>query len=1116
MKDWSDTCSRRGEVSEPWLAAALSVLNAVQRSRACKGAGPHPARTALLRARQAAEASQLAAHIAYDDGVRKAEEQSGRISGSLLWRAARRELGDPTAKAAATAAGAASAAGGAGKASNTASIDADSGWLHGEGFVVDGWALAQTAPASSAAAAAAAPPATAPAPLVTPSPLLSVRSLTSFGALLVALRVATSPDGRKGSQLVWRPAPPAPLAAAAAAAAAAAHSPAIPASAPVWKPMHVWALPSAGSAGATSSDSAGSLSPWPAPGTAVVAVAAEPGTMRCYAIVNSLADAHDSAGSGAGAGARTGGHTDGLSLSVWHIEHEAVPATVAAAAPPVVDAASTPAGLTPPVSAPHAGAKAWLARRIYGSDLQLPEATRSVHAAGGPVGEPPGVTEGAHTCPAPPPYPLPSAAVAAGRLWLLAGGKLWRSTALNVTSSVASAGAAGDVSEPFWAAVAPAARCSDLCATAGANPVLLALQADADAPVPAPAEVAGGGSAPPPVSVDGAAGSSGSIVVLTRMPSNSGAATAAAAADESSKRQTATVPLLLRNTDGGSFSESSGAGSATSEFHIHVPLSFLDGSATAASLAAAKSNLSSSSSALQLTLTAGSQNATGAAIAPSGGAGAASAVSASAAIGVRGLQGLQPGDWVTLAPVGQASQPSWQRSASLWECAAFAADAPAGRPDEGAGARPSAVHGTWLPRVVTPEGKHLLGASALGTELVVPLQATVPPATAGAIGAAAAAAATVDASATEGAELDAPFWRQCRLQLPAQPGAYELRVYRGPGYGRCIGVSAGPVLLLRQDEPTRSVHEGGRNSTAPVASTDARGGASVGVAAGAGAGAGTADTQLRPTAAGASAAVWVPLLPAAHVAGLAVLGKLEDATGHAPAAATPAAAAGAGAGAVAPQLCAITSNGDVWTCRLPQQLLRGASRTTGSASAVSRPGQLSVFLTDWALPTASAPADAADAAGAASVAAQAATLVSITSTVAAAVAGSFTSSVGAGISGAGAGPATVAPVVTSLLSHLPPPARIQALFAQLTKGCSPGSGSGSGSGSASGSRCCTHPHCASNPAVGPQAAKAAVLRAAQLANADGAFCPAFAAAFKAPGSSGTGAGAAGGAGAGTS
>lgn len=981
VKDWADACSRRGEVSEAWLAAALAVLDAVQRSRACRGAGPHPARSALLRARQAAEAGQLAAHVAYDDGVRRAEEQGGRISGSLLWRAARRELGDPTAAKAAAGAGG-GAAGGAGRAGGdaaSASASADASWLRDDGYVVDGWALAQpsspgattasmTASGSTASASTASGSASTPAAAAAAAPASeSVRSLTSFGALLLAL--AAGPEGR--GQLVWRAAPPAVGDAAPAAAAP-----------PPWKPMHVWTLPlplppaGAGAAGSPE----GALTAWPPAETAsssasssssIVAVAAEPGTMRCYAILDS-----------------------GSSLSVWHIEHQAI---VPAGIPGSVPAAAAGGGLRGAASAvasavvpaaPAAGSKAWLARPIAGSVLRLPAA-----ASG--------------TCPS------PSAAVAAGRLWLLAAGRLWRSAALHGAEGKAAAEA-----EPFcfWSDVAAAPRCSDLCATSGAHAVLLALQAQADEPAAAaaPGEAAAGASdaaaSTAPAHRGGAtAGRSGSVVVLAGAPRSK----EGAGADAVGRRgATVTVPLQLRNADGPS---------ASALISVAVPSCFLDGSATPVRLAGLPE------SELSLTLSVGSSASTSSA--PSGGAGHSSAAAAPAAALA---SCLQEGDWVTLAPVGQASQPSWQRSLPLWECAAFAADAPAGRPDEGAGARPSAVHGTWLPRIVAPDGQALAGLpsssagrTAVGAgataassmqQLCVPLQATPLPAST------AAADDASNAAATAGFDPDAPFWRRCRLQLPTQPGVYELRLYRGAGYGTCVGVSAVPVLLLQPDGE-------GAVTAASAAAGVAAGGA------GAGAGAGAAPAAAAASDPSTSSSAWVPLLPASHVAGLAIIGGR--------------AAAPAGAAAASAQLCAVTSNGDVWTCRLPRPL---QDRLHAAAQG------LSFCLSDWALPQAAK---------------------------------------GAGTSAAASAAAADSPVSVLAAQSLPPAARIQALFAQLTKGCSPGTGTGS----------CAHPHCASNPAVGPLAPKPAILRAAQLAHADGAFCPAFAAAFK-PQASATGGGSA--------
>lgn len=68
----------------------VAALDAAQLRASPLGAA---ARAPYLRRRREIEERQLVANIAFDDGVRRAEEQQGRISGSLAWRQSRDEVG---------------------------------------------------------------------------------------------------------------------------------------------------------------------------------------------------------------------------------------------------------------------------------------------------------------------------------------------------------------------------------------------------------------------------------------------------------------------------------------------------------------------------------------------------------------------------------------------------------------------------------------------------------------------------------------------------------------------------------------------------------------------------------------------------------------------------------------------------------------------------------------------------------------------------------------------------------------------------------------------------------------------------------------------------------------
>jgi hypothetical protein len=237
-KRYAEVLARRTEAPEPWLARVLAVVDRQQRRGVAGGLGVGPAREAFVAARRAAEARELAANIAHDDGVRTDEESTGRISGSLAWRVARRE--DGAAAAAAGAAGADVSALGPLRFLSAAPA----------GIVTGGWQLLGRGPGEAAMEGAAAGT----------GPGLLLRALTSWGGQVLA---ATGGGADGSVALAWRaaPAPATSLSAAASAAAVAGGA---------WKPLTVVAA--AGVA-------------WPSPGDRLLAIAAEPKSLRLYALV---------------------------------------------------------------------------------------------------------------------------------------------------------------------------------------------------------------------------------------------------------------------------------------------------------------------------------------------------------------------------------------------------------------------------------------------------------------------------------------------------------------------------------------------------------------------------------------------------------------------------------------------------------------------------------------------------------------------------------------------------------------------------------------------------------------------------------------------------------------
>ena len=169
-KHWDDVLLRRrerfGAGNEAWLADVVAALDAVQRMGGDveRAASTSPTRLLTLRHRRAIELRALEANIAFDDGYRHDAESTGRISGSLAWRAQRGELG---ALLAPTASG--------------ASAGPEHAW--GSGWQLCGDASWGVRPEASSSAA------------VVPAPV----SLSSFGGSGVLLAIAA--DRRS---LLWR------------------------------------------------------------------------------------------------------------------------------------------------------------------------------------------------------------------------------------------------------------------------------------------------------------------------------------------------------------------------------------------------------------------------------------------------------------------------------------------------------------------------------------------------------------------------------------------------------------------------------------------------------------------------------------------------------------------------------------------------------------------------------------------------------------------------------------------------------------------------------------------------------------------------------------------------
>jgi hypothetical protein len=92
-KKMHEVASRRTAVPEDALARLIAVLSLRQFNTAYKLASTKHIRKALLHRRHVREQRQMEANIAFDDGARRAEESIGRISGSLLWRKERHEVG---------------------------------------------------------------------------------------------------------------------------------------------------------------------------------------------------------------------------------------------------------------------------------------------------------------------------------------------------------------------------------------------------------------------------------------------------------------------------------------------------------------------------------------------------------------------------------------------------------------------------------------------------------------------------------------------------------------------------------------------------------------------------------------------------------------------------------------------------------------------------------------------------------------------------------------------------------------------------------------------------------------------------------------------------------------
>jgi peptide-N4-(N-acetyl-beta-glucosaminyl)asparagine amidase len=974
-KRWADMRARRGQVSEPWLQAALSVFNALQRQRSYGGVGPCPARAELLVHRQATEERQLQAHVSYDDGARREEELSGRISGSLQWRAQRHELGDGTA-ASAPAPAAAAVGIAASHVLLSASDTPANAWLAESGVVVGGWHLSQVdgcpPPASAShagasdangssgasvvvAGASGAAPAAAPGLTVH-----SLRGLTSFGKQLLAL----STDG----SMWWKAAPAYTFAPAAVGGqggwkqvhVVSAPMPDVGAadeSAPAHASLRGAASPRASASGATGPSL---LQAWPPVGQGyrIEALAAEHRRLSFFAVVSCPVAPGAIAATAHCAGVTASRlSSQPRAASVWHVcymEGLAVATTTCGGA----------SDLSSPVSK-----KGWLAK-LCAEVRPLPFAPSS-------------------DC---------SATVSGGCLWLLVDQSLWAVP----TSSLAPSGASGSASvapespATEWRMAAPAPGCSHLTGLPGRNAVLLALR-DADKPT--------GAAAPALDASSAGGGQAGEVVVLM--------STGTAAVDDATTSGVAAVPPI-QPTVAVPLRESSGT-TAPLGLHAQVPAWFLSPApARAAGVGGCceivlKLSDAASAGAAHAGAGATAANFAGATSSSSTGAGSA----ASAALSPGPAFAFDDSDWVCLVGLGQAAEPAWAQAADVWEAAAFAPDvAETSSAIVGGPLSSQQADSVWRPRVFKADGRAILDRCAsVAVPCTGPPRHPLPE-------------SDTREPVASGDDAASSMCRRFLLQLPTKPGAYEVRYYRGAGFGRCLGMTAGPVLVvLPEDTPAVPA------SAATTASVPAAAVAAVG--------------------AGLFRSCWVPLAPASNVLGLAV--------------------AGAAAESPTDPFCvtALTQSGELWTVRTPCYVahcsLKAQSASGGLCAAIA-----------WPACAGSGEASAPAAGGAAKGAMP--QTQSGTDTSKGLLPGlplPVPSVRG------GAGVAAYAAAFTALT----PQQRLQALFLQLTRGCSLPAGT------------CSHPFCACNPDVGAQAPKAAVLAAAKLvAGSDGgsaALCPHF-------------------------
>jgi hypothetical protein len=247
------------------LGQLIDVANAAHSASAVPAPDPlgGSGRRRFVAWRQRVDARCMEAACAFDDRVRKEEEQVGRITGSMAWRLERGEagVGAPGAPAAATATDPASAL--------LRDVSATStGALAGSASAAGGWALLEEKVTATSV------------------PGETMTSFSSWGKIAVAL-FDSAPDAcsMRRQRVQWLLLPTVPVSPAAKISEADADADAKPKASSRWKALAMDHVPSA-SAFSSSSESAA----WPSEKLTMRAVAAVPMSQKFLVLCSSTAE----------------------------------------------------------------------------------------------------------------------------------------------------------------------------------------------------------------------------------------------------------------------------------------------------------------------------------------------------------------------------------------------------------------------------------------------------------------------------------------------------------------------------------------------------------------------------------------------------------------------------------------------------------------------------------------------------------------------------------------------------------------------------------------------------------------------------------------------------------